>query len=390
MKNPIKFIVLAVTIILFYNCSSDDNGYNSGGVDPASRVKVYTLNTGAVSNISGTATFTEQSDLSLTVEINLSNTPVDGLHPAHIHFNTAVETGGIALTLNAVDGASGSSSTNFSTLDDGTQISYDDLLEFNGYINVHLSADELATIVAQGDIGGNELTGQVKSYDLSEADLPGVQGTAVFAERANGTSLLTLSLEGTSPGAVHPAHIHENDVLTTGVILVGLNPVNGDTGVSETQISQTLDGTTLNFDDILSLNAYINVHLSQDDLSTIAAQGNIGSNEDEPIDITNFEVTNNGASSYVFNGGGFSNQNNPTLNLERGKTYEFDIDTPGHPFYIKTIQGVGSSNAYNNGVVNNGTVNGVIRFTVPNDAPNTLFYNCEFHGSMTGTVFITD
>ena len=160
--------------------------------------------------------------------------------------------------------------------------------------------------------------------------------------------------------------------------------------MSETQISQTLDGTTLNFDDILSLNAYINVHLSQDDLSTIAAQGNIGSNEDEPIDITSFEVTNNGASSYVFNGGGFSNQNNPTLNLERGKTYEFDIDTPGHPFYIKTIQGVGSSNAYNNGVVNNGTVNGVIRFTVPNDAPNTLFYNCEFHGSMTGTVFITD
>jgi hypothetical protein len=31
------------------------------------------------------------------------------------------------------------------------------LLDFDGYINVHLSADKLATLVAQGDIGQNDL-----------------------------------------------------------------------------------------------------------------------------------------------------------------------------------------------------------------------------------------
>jgi hypothetical protein len=32
------------------------------------------------------------------------------------------------------------------------------LLNFDGYINVHLSATNLASLVAQGDIGQNELT----------------------------------------------------------------------------------------------------------------------------------------------------------------------------------------------------------------------------------------
>ena len=42
------------------------------------------------------------------------------------------------------------------------------------------------------------------------------------------------------------------------------------------------------------------------------------------------------------------------------------------------------------GVTNNGAVSGTITFTVPTDAPNTLYYNCEFHGSMTGMITITD
>jgi hypothetical protein len=38
------------------------------------------------------------------------------------------------------------------------------LLDFDGYINVHLSADKLATLVAQGDIGQNDLTDVSKVY----------------------------------------------------------------------------------------------------------------------------------------------------------------------------------------------------------------------------------
>ena len=100
-------------------------------------------------------------------------------------------------------------------------------------------------------------------------------------------------------------------------------------------------------------------------------------------------VQNSGASDYVFAAEGLEG-NDPTLTLVRGQTYEFDVTAGGHPFFIKTIQGTGSSNQYNEGITNNGVSNGKLTFTVPNDAPSTLYYNCQFHGSMTGTINIVD
>jgi plastocyanin len=66
------------------------------------------------------------------------------------------------------------------------------------------------------------------------------------------------------------------------------------------------------------------------------------------------------------------------------------VDIPGHPFFINTAQGTGTANTYNSGVTNNGAVSGTITFTVPTNAPNTLYYNCQFHSSMNGTITITD
>ena len=84
------------------------------------------------------------------------NTPAGGMHPAHIHNNDIATGGGIAFTFNVVDGDTGMSMTQVEALDDSTPITYDEILTFNGYINVHLSATQLATIVAQGNIGSNE------------------------------------------------------------------------------------------------------------------------------------------------------------------------------------------------------------------------------------------
>jgi hypothetical protein len=78
------------------------------------------------------------------------------------------------------------------------------------------------------------------------------------------------------------------------------------------------------------------------------------------------------------------------LLLVRGKTYEFDVDAGGHPFWIKTLQGTGSSSQYNEGITNNGASIGKLTFTVSNDTPSTLYYNCQFHGSMTGIINIVD
>ena len=104
---------------------------------------------------------------------------------------------------------------------------------------------------------------------------------------------------------------------------------------------------------------------------------------------TSISVQNVGASDYNFTVKRVQ-ANDPTLTLERGKTYEFDVSAQGHPFWIKTDQINGSSSQYNEGITNNGLSSGKLIFTVPTDAPSTLYYICQIHSSMTGVIKIVD
>ena len=101
-------------------------------------------------------------------------------------------------------------------------------------------------------------------------------------------------------------------------------------------------------------------------------------------------VTNVGASDFAIETTNGVSFNDPTITLIRGKTYEFEINSPGHPFWIKTTQSTGSSDVVTDGITNNGASDGKITYTVPMDGPNTLYYNCQFHGSMTGSINLVE
>jgi uncharacterized protein YjdB len=103
--------------------------------------------------------------------------------------------------------------------------------------------------------------------------------------------------------------------------------------------------------------------------------------------MTTINVTNSGSGSYTINGTG----SNSTISMIRGNTYNLVINATGHPFWIQTVAGgYSSNNIYSSGVTNNGSQNGTITFVVPNNAPNTLYYACQYHSSMQGTITITD
>tara|TARA_B100001564_G_scaffold301523_1_gene268876 strand:- start:274 stop:732 length:459 start_codon:yes stop_codon:yes gene_type:complete len=104
-----------------------------------------------------------------------------------------------------------------------------------------------------------------------------------------------------------------------------------------------------------------------------------------------WDVVNNGSSHYSFTGpGGLSSSDDPTIYLARGQNYEFNVNASGHGFRIQTSSGgYNSSNLYTTGVSNVGSAAvGVTRFEVPFSAPNTLYYVCETHSSMEGTIVI--
>ncbi|GAB1855436.1 hypothetical protein MHTCC0001_02700 [Flavobacteriaceae bacterium MHTCC 0001] len=94
---------------------------------------------------------------------------------------------------------------------------------------------------------------------------------------------------------------------------------------------------------------------------------------------------------YEFTGGDITKAENPTLTLKRGETYEFVVKASGHPFYIKTEKIPGKDKAYNSGVTNNGASDDVVLvFAVPKDAPDVLYYVCQYHKLMSGELKIVD
>jgi len=97
----------------------------------------------------------------------------------------------------------------------------------------------------------------------------------------------------------------------------------------------------------------------------------------------------NGTSDYTFTGIGFTQTtNDPALYLARGAVYEFVNNMGAHPFRIQSTPNGSAGTEYNNGVTNNNVSNGTLRFEIPFNAPNTLYYQCTSHSGMGGTITI--
>ena len=98
------------------------------------------------------------------------------------------------------------------------------------------------------------------------------------------------------------------------------------------------------------------------------------------------DVTHSGASAYTISGNdkaGSISGNNPTITMNSYDTITFNVNSPGHPFWIKTQAGTGIGNAASN-VTNNGTDNGTVTFRPVVGA--TYYYQCELHSSMVGSI----
>jgi hypothetical protein len=90
--------------------------------------------------------------------------------------------------------------------------------------------------------------------------------------------------------------------------------------------------------------------------------------------------------AYVFTPDGLTS--NPNLKLYRGQTYNFQVDCPDFGIAFKTVRETGDSNFYIQGVStgNQYVESGTIEFTVPDDAPNIIYYVSKTDAN-TGGIF---
>ena len=92
------------------------------------------------------------------------------------------------------------------------------------------------------------------------------------------------------------------------------------------------------------------------------------------------------SSDFLISGPGLSGEvRDPTLYVHRGFTYAFDnsVEGGGHPFRIQSSQGL-TGTPYTTGQSGSGTT--ILYWTVPLDAPSTLYYQCTLHAAMQGTI----
>ena len=115
-------------------------------------------------------------------------------------------------------------------------------------------------------------------------------------------------------------------------------------------------------------------------------------NESSPVlDLTAREVSSTlnvvaVAGAYEINGA-----RNPTLVVRRGQIYNFNLNVANHPFYLQTTgNGFHPENAFNRFFQGQGRTAGEYMWIVPADAPDELYYQCEFHPVMFGKIIVID
>ena len=109
-----------------------------------------------------------------------------------------------------------------------------------------------------------------------------------------------------------------------------------------------------------------------------------------------YDVSFANAGAYTFEG--IVSGDNPNIDsVYRGGTYTFNLDSSltDHPFYLTTddgsnYQSQGYVGEYTNGVTGSRNTAGTLVFTVPVDAPDTLYYQCGQHSAMRGSITVSD
>jgi hypothetical protein len=139
---------------------------------------------------------------------------------------------------------------------------------------------------AKGDLTGNETT-----YALASGSVHNIEGTVTFKEKKDGSTLISLALDGTDGSIQHPVHLHLGKISVEGADIAALlTPVEGTTGKSETLLTQLADESSVTYSQLIALDACIKVHLSASgpDKDVVLAGGNIGKAASDDAGRTGF------------------------------------------------------------------------------------------------------
>ena len=211
----------------------------------------------------------------------------------------------------------------------------------------------------------------MSTFDTSGVSLAYSAGTLTYTNNAGGSFDVDLS---SISGDVY-ALIVDGAPATLDTLNEIAAALNDDANVANalTSLISTTSGNlqsqiTSNDGDITQLNS---------DIATVSG-----------IASKTFTVTASSSTNYTFDGMGLSSAADPTIYLHKGHTYYFDKQTSSHPFRISASDG---GSVYQDADGNNIEITGqgILKFEVPQDAPDKLYYYCTSLSSMNGVIYTT-
>ena len=248
----------------------------------------------------------------------------------------------------------------------------------NPYVNMNITTGGV------GDTRVKLLTEYSGIDSLSDVDITTVAPTTNQVLKWNGTNFVPADdVAGAGQSNTFASFVGDTGTTTANSVSDTLTIAGG------TNITTAVSGDTLTVNFTGSLTTTL-AALTDTDVSGITQGDSLFWNGVDWVvtrsPMTWWELGADGASHFTFNGPGFSGATtDPTIYVIRGATYAFDNSVNGgnHPFRIQSTQGLAGT-PYTTGQSGSGT--SVLYFTVPMDAPNTLYYQCTIHAAMNGTI----
>ncbi len=286
----------------------------------------------------------------------------------------------------------------------------------------NISTNSSRVAYASGLAISNELNVAYASGQAiaNEGDIFAVSGIAAYASGVGGGDVTTAQLNYVSGIAVYASgHVHD-DLYVSGIA----SYASGQAISNQSNITTNASNISTNTGNISSNTAKVNYASGQaiENESDIAAlltasgtatsliassgianyasgqavsnQASITTNANNityvsGVATNKFTVTAADSSNYTIDGMGLNSATDPSIYLHKGHTYYFDKQTSSHPFRVSTSNGGAAyQDADGNSIEISGQ--GTLKFEVPQNAPDKLYYYCTSHASMNGVIYTTN
>ncbi|MGB5665203.1 MAG: hypothetical protein WBM53_00010 [Maribacter sp.] len=143
--KKISLLIFVLGFTFISGCAKDD-------ATDLNESKVFQLRYVEDPSLLGKVLIKKNTDGSSTISLQLNGTSTE-VHPAYIYYNSLAQGGPIAITLDPCGCLE--SNTVVTKLDNGQDISYEELINFNGHVKIHHTYENIETILLNGNIGSN-------------------------------------------------------------------------------------------------------------------------------------------------------------------------------------------------------------------------------------------